>query len=78
MLADAGVAAPVTIVHLIHRRKNYETQSKDYEFSRVSVNEHWSAGGHDVRRTLRHRAWLSRGRPQDGVRILDLAHDAED
>ncbi len=77
-LAAAGVAASVTLVHLIHRRKQYETQSKDYEFSRVSVNEHWSAGGNDVRRTLRHRAWRSRGRPQDGVRILDLAHEAED
>ena len=34
----------MSIVHLIYREKNYETQTKDYEFSRVSMEEHWLAG----------------------------------
>jgi NTE family protein len=66
----------VTIVHLIHRRKNYETQSKDYEFSRVSVEEHWAAGRDDARRSLGARAWRERGRTDGGVHVFDLAPDA--
>ena len=42
------------IVHLIYRAKNYEGHSKDYEFSRASMVEHWRAGYHDAIRTLRH------------------------
>ena len=43
-----------SIVHLIYRDKHYETQAKDYEFSRVSMMDHWQAGLNDTRRTLRH------------------------
>src|SRR5262249_23744412 len=42
------------IVHLIYRSKNYEVQSKDYEFSRISMTDHWNAGYKDAIRTLRH------------------------
>ena len=42
------------IIHLIYRSKNYEGQSKDYEFSRRSMLEHWQAGYIDAVRTLRH------------------------
>jgi NTE family protein len=65
----------VTIVHLIHRRAAYETHAQDYEFSRLSVEEHWSAGRDDVRRTLRHPRWRRRQRPEHGVEVFDLAAD---
>jgi NTE family protein len=42
------------IVHLIYGPKTYEGHSKDYEFSRLSMEEHWRAGYRDARRTLRH------------------------
>ena len=49
----------ISIVHLIYRDKNYETQTKDYEFSRVSMQEHWQTGLNDTRRTLNHEdQWL--------------------
>lgn len=51
LLADAA-EPPVTLVQIIHRRKPYETQSKDYEFSRLSMNEHWAAGDMDMRAAL--------------------------
>jgi NTE family protein len=44
-------AAEYNIVHLIYRAKNYEGHSKDYEFSRISMQEHWHAGYHDALRT---------------------------
>jgi NTE family protein len=68
--------AAMSIVHLIYRQKNYETQTKDYEFSRLSMKEHWQAGLNDTRRSLRHeREWL---RPPDdlaGVRTFDIIRD---
>ena len=67
--------AAVTIVHLIKQRKDYATQSKDFEFSRLSLDEHWQAGQNDVRHTLNHKSWLTRTKPDNDVRILDLAHD---
>jgi NTE family protein len=78
LLRQASCNAAVTIVHLIHRRKDYFTQSKDYEFSRHSVEEHWAAGGDDVQRTFRHKAWQHRTRPTDDVKVFDLTRDARD
>ena len=61
------------IVHLIYRAKNYEGHSKDYEFSRLSMQEHWRAGYNDARRTLRHREVLERPKNHEGVYTFDLA-----
>ena len=36
------------IIHLIYRAQNYEGHSKDYEFSRLSMQDHWRAGYHDA------------------------------
>ena len=70
---EFGCTEAITIVHLIHRRAAYETHAQDYEFSRLSVEEHWQAGRNDVTRTLRHPKWRKRERPDTGVRVLDLA-----
>ena len=66
----------MSVVHLIYREKNYETQTKDYEFSRVSMEEHWQAGINDTRRTLRHeREWLTPPDDLTGVRTFDITRD---
>lgn len=66
------------IVHLIYRAKNYEGHSKDYEFSRLSMPEHWSAGYHDARRTLHHREILERPTNHEGVLTFDLDRDGRE
>ena len=66
------------IVQLICRAKNYEGYSKDYEFSRVGMEEHWRAGYHDARRTLRHREILERPTNHEGVFTFDLAIDGRE
>ncbi len=66
------------IVHLIYRAKNYEGHSKDHEFSRRSMEEHWRAGYHDARRTLRHREVLQRPTNHEGVFTFDLAVDGRE
>jgi NTE family protein len=61
------------IVQLIYRAKRYENQAKDYEFSRLTMREHWAAGRADVLQTLQDPRWTERG-PADayGVRVFDL------
>jgi NTE family protein len=66
------------IVQLIYRAKNYEGHSKDYEFSRAGMEEHWRAGYHDARRTLRHREVLQRPTNHEGVFTFDLAVDGRE
>lgn len=63
------------IIHLIYRAKRYEGHSKDYEFSRFTMREHWRAGYNDAVRTLRHPEVLERPESSDGVFTFDLGHD---
>lgn len=72
LLADIGEEPAVTIVHLIYRERAFETQARDYEFSRVSVEEHWEQGRKDVLTTLAHERWQSCIPPKPGVTVLDL------
>ena len=62
---------PIDIFHLIYRDKPYELDSKDYEFSRAMMQEHWAAGARDLRDTMAHPEWL-RSATRDGVTTFDL------
>jgi NTE family protein len=66
------------IVQLIYRARNYEGHSKDYEFSRLSMQDHWRAGYHDAVRTLRHPEVLTRPTSLDGVYTFDLERDGRE
>ena len=63
---------PVTILHLINRSEDYESQGKDYEFSRATVNDHWAAGRRDARRSFASPRWKQRNLPERGIVTLDL------
>jgi NTE family protein len=63
------------IVHLIYRARNYEGHSKDYDFSRASMREHWRAGYYDAIRSLRHPEVLDRPTNHEGVFTFDFSHD---
>jgi NTE family protein len=75
ILCQAAKENTVTVVHLIYRSKNYESSSKDYDFSRVGMVEHWGAGVRDVHLSMRHKEWLER--PQSGETMVtyDLTGD---
>lgn len=77
-LIDECSENAVTIVQLIYRRKTYEGNTKDYEFSRQTMREHWAAGRSDVLRSLRHHEWTARCRPDQGIAVFDLTRDARD
>lgn len=72
-LAVGNVDPRVTIAHLIYRQAKYERQSKDYEFSRRSMLDHWAAGESDVERTLAHPDWKARHHTEQRVNVFDLS-----
>jgi NTE family protein len=74
-LAAVRCESAVDVVHLIYRSKHYESQSKDYEFSRLSMQEHWRSGRADMAHTLHDPRWLARGRQATGVHVFDLTAD---
>jgi NTE family protein len=74
LLQEACDHSVYNIVHLIYRAKHYEGDSKDYEFSRLTMEEHWQAGYNDAVRTLRHPEILRRPEDAEGVFTFDF-HD---
>ena len=74
-LSRVRCESAVDIVHLIYRSKHYETQSKDYEFSRLSMQEHWNTGRADMSHTLHDPRWLHHERNATGVYVFDLTSD---
>jgi NTE family protein len=62
----------IDLIHLINRRYRYTSSSKDYEFSRATVNELWEAGRETARRTFAHpELWRGENRA-DGIRVFDV------
>lgn len=70
-LRELACSKVYNTIQLIYRDKQFETHSKDYEFSLVTMREHWQAGLHDIRETLKHPEWLAR--PSGGSAVV--THD---
>src|SRR6267142_1961655 len=77
-LCEVSKENTVTVVHLIYRSKNYESSSKDYDFSRVGMVEHWNAGARDVHLSMRHKEWLERPQPGETMVTYDLTRDGSE
>jgi NTE family protein len=72
ILAEAADPSVFNIVQLIYRSPTYEGQSKDYEFSRRTMEEHWAAGHRDATRTLAHPQVLALPTAAHGVDVYDF------
>jgi len=66
------------LVQLIYRPKGHEGESKDYEFSRRSMEDHWRAGYHDAVHALRHPEIFERPTGRDALVTFDLRRDGVD
>ncbi|CDZ76405.1 Patatin [Legionella massiliensis] len=64
-----------SIVQLIYHARQYEGHSKDYEFSRLSMRDHWQAGYQDASLALQHPKIFERPNNKDGVSIFDFSKD---
>ena len=74
-MSEAAKENTVTVVHLIYKSKNYETSSKDYDFSHVAMVEHWEGGVRDVYASMRHKEWLERPQSDETMVTYDLSGD---
>ena len=78
LLSTVADRKAYNVVHLIYRARSHEGHSKEYEFSRLSMEEHWRAGYHDAVRTLRHPEVLQPPANHEGVLTFDLAVDGRE
>ncbi|WP_303977409.1 patatin-like phospholipase family protein [Dongia mobilis] len=76
-LRELACSKVYNTVQLIYRDKQFETHSKDYEFSLLNMREHWQAGLDDIRETLKHPEWLARPSGSTAVVTHDV-HRVED
>ncbi|MGA8033535.1 MAG: patatin-like phospholipase family protein [Casimicrobiaceae bacterium] len=72
LLAKRAQGRKISIVHLINRRNEFATVTKDFDFSRATVETLWEAGRTDLRRTLAHPHWRHAAIARDGLRTYDL------
>ena len=72
LLGTRGCDSAVTIMHLINRSETHDTHSKDYEFSRHTVNGHWDSGRHDAEQSVNHPIWINRRPVGAGMAVYDL------
>jgi NTE family protein len=69
---DLAQENALTVVQLIYRRKAFESTSKDYEFSRATMREHWASGVEAVRRSLDEREAILGPRRVGETRVFDV------
>jgi len=60
------------IVELIYRPQTAQGQSKDFEFSRATMERRWEQGLNDARVTLASAPWLVPAPPDVAVRTFDV------
>jgi len=76
-LREAAKENTVTVVHLIYRSKNHESNSKDYDFSHIGMVEHWNAGVRDVHISMRQKDRLERTQSGETMVTYDLTRAGE-
>jgi NTE family protein len=74
LLADASDPAVYNIVQLIYHSPTYEGESKDYEFSRQTMLDHWRTGYDNAKLTLAHPEVLTPPTEPSGVAVYDFTH----
>ena len=72
---EHGCVTEMDIVQLVYRPHEPQGACKDYEFSRVTMNERWDQGLQDARTTLATAPWLAPIPKDVGVRVFDVMHD---
>jgi NTE family protein len=78
LLAEESDPAVYAIVQLIYRSPTYEQQSKDYEFSRWTMEDHWRTGYENACRSLDHPEVLTLPPELPGLAVYDFVTEPKD
>lgn len=74
-LQRLACVSEIDIVQLIYRPFRPQGSTKDYEFSRETMEERWRQGVEDASLTVAAAPWTAPRPPETGVRIFDVLHD---
>lgn len=74
-LYNYGCVTTMDIALLIYRPEERQGHSKDYEFSRGTMEERWAQGRGDMEATLFASPWLAPMPPELGARTFDVIMD---
>ena len=69
-----GCVTEMDMVQLIYRPFELQGSTKDYEFSRGTMNTRWSLGLANALTTLLATPWLAPKTQETGVRVFDVLH----
>jgi NTE family protein len=78
MLTKEADEKVYNIVRLIYHSRRHEGASRDYEFSRRTMEEHWQSGYDDAARSLRHPELFQRPNNPEGVQTFDFCKKTRD
>jgi NTE family protein len=71
-LADEARVKVATIVQLKYQSRKHETAGKTFEFSRLTMEEHWQAGYEDTKAALGEPAVLELPHVSEAARLFDV------
>jgi hypothetical protein len=74
-LYNFGCVTTMDIAQLVYRPHEPQGASKDYEFSRATVEARWAQGHADACTTLTASPWLAPIPKEVGIRVFDVIHD---
>ena len=75
LLSHEADESAYNIVELIYHSKTYEGIAKDYEFSRLTMEEHWLAGHEDAARALAHPEIFQRANNLERFQTFDYSRE---
>jgi NTE family protein len=75
MLKQEADESAYNIVELIYHSKTYEGIAKDYEFSRLTMEEHWRSGYEDAARALAHPEIFQRADNLERFQSFDFSRE---
>jgi len=71
-LAELAAEHAVNVVHLIYRKHGWEGGARDFEFSRTTMEHHWTEGLAAIAETMRHDSLLARNIVDGKTAAFDL------
>jgi len=74
-LYEHGCVTEMDIATLVYRPCDPQGASKDFEFSRATMEARWLEGLNDAQATLQVSPWLAPVEDDVGVRVFDVMHD---
>ncbi|GAB4143608.1 MAG: DUF3734 domain-containing protein [Sphingomonadales bacterium] len=74
-LYDFGCVTLMDVALLIYRPDAPQGPTKDYEFSRATMDARWAQGRADAQTTLAASPWMGPRAREEGLRVFDVIHD---